>query len=652
MKALIDSPRRLTNLGLDLLLTLFLLGLALLIFSPRASQADSGEGSSARAEHSASANSTSANLIAFQGTPVVAVISATISGKEPTFTGQRHFRSGIRGDRTCRLFGETGARFYDEFFFVNNSSTSQTVSINFVSNCGANTYMAAYSPQFNPANICENYIAGPGQSASVDWDFTVCANSQFSIVVYGLEPGVLCEGYSYAVLGNGISFIGGTDQGSKNDSAGVKGGKDGKAAVASGQFPVSDVQVKKTKRKVRGTDVRFKRVLPEGITAPDRLLPEGGTPLVAMVMDSIDTSDRSFTGQRHFLSGVRGDANCRLNPPVATRFYDEYFFVNNSSTSQRIFVGMPPTCLVFMAAYSPQFNPNDICANFIASSGSSFPGNWEFTVCPNTIFSIVVYNVFPGVTCGSYSYKVFGNGITFLGTNTDVSITKTGPAGPVSRGSNITYIITATNNGPAPARDITISDTLPAGTTFVSLSLLTDPGTPLVCSTPPVGGTGTVTCSLGLLSVPGSPNIVSFSLTVNVTNQAPSTITNTATVTRPDVDPVPENNSSSVTTIITSPLGLCLQSDGGTEILFVNTTTGDYQFIDCRGVTIEGRGEITQRGCTLTLQHNAGDRRVSASINTCQRTGVASVQIFSLGRTFNITDRDTSNNTCACSPNN
>ncbi|HEX5733689.1 MAG TPA: DUF11 domain-containing protein [Blastocatellia bacterium] len=647
MKTFIDSPRGLTNLVLNLLFTLFLLGLALLMFSPRASQADSREGSSARAEHS-----TSSNLIALQGTPVVAVINGTINGKEPTFIGQRHFRSGIRGDRTCQLFGQLGARFYDEMFFVNNSSTTQTVSINFVSNCGANTYMAAYSPQFIPANICENYIAGPGQSASVDWDFTVCANSQFSIIVYGLEPGVLCEGYSYAVFGNGISFIGGTDQSSKNASPGVNGGKGGKAAVAVSQFSISDVQIKKRKRKVRGTDVRFKRVLPEGITSPDRLLPEGGTPLVGMVMDSIDRSDLSFAGQRHFLSGIRGDANCSLSPPVATRFYDEYFFFNNSSTSQRIFVGMPPTCPLFMAAYSPQFNPNDICANFIASSGSFIPGNWEFTVCPNSAFSIVVYNVFPNVLCGSYTYKVFGNGITFLGTNTDVSITKTGTAGPVSRGSNITYTITATNNGPAPARDITISDTLPAGTTFVSLSLLTDPGTPLVCSTPPVGGTGTVTCSLGLLSIPGSPNTVSLALVVNVTNQAPSTITNTATVTRPDVDPIPENNSSSVTTIITSPLGLCLQSDGGTEIFFVNTTTGDYQFVDCRGMTLAGRGEITQRGCTLTLQHNAGDRRVSASINTCQRTGVASVQIFSIGRTFNISDRDTSNNTCACSSGN
>jgi uncharacterized repeat protein (TIGR01451 family) len=643
MKALIDSPKRLTNLGLDLLLVLFLLGLGLLIFSPRESHADSPAASFERIEHS-----TSSNLVAFQGTPIAAIISGTINGKEPTFTGQRHFRSGIRGDRSCRLFGQVGARFYDEVFFVNNSSTTQTVTVSFVSGCGANTYMAAYSPQFNPNDICANYLAGPGQSASVDWDFTVCANSQFSIVVYGLEPGVLCEGYNYTVFGNGIAFIGGTTEpGSKTESAGVTGGK---GIVAASQFALSDVRIKKSKRKVRGTDIHFKRVLPEGITSPlDKVLPEGGTPLVAMVMESIDRGDRSFTGQRHFLSGIRGDGNCSLSPPVGTRFYDEYFFFNNSSTNQRISIGFPSDCSLFMAAYSPQFNPNDICANFIASSGSFIPGNWEFTVCPNTMFSIVVYNVFTNSLCGSYTYKVFGNGITFLGTNTDVSIVKTGPAGPVSRGSNITYTITATNNGPAPARDITISDTLPAGTTFVSLSLLSDPGTPVVCSTPPVGGTGTVTCSVGLLSIPGSPNTVSLALTVNVTNQAPSTITNTATVTRPDVDPNPENNSSSVTTIISSPFGICLQSDGGTEIFFINTTTGDYQLIDCQSLLLSGRGEITQRGCTLTLQHNTGDRRVSASLNTCQRTGIVSVQVFSIGRTFNITDRDTSNNTCTCS---
>ncbi|HJQ70332.1 MAG TPA: DUF11 domain-containing protein [Blastocatellia bacterium] len=649
MKAIIDSPRRLTNLGLDTLLTLFLLGLGLLIFWPTASQADSRDGSSARAERS-----TSSNLIPFQGTPVVAIINGSISGKDPTYIGQRHFRSGIRGERNCRLFGQVGERFYDEAFFVNNSSTTQTVTISFVSNCDANTYMAAYSPQFIPANICENYVAAPGQSASVDWDFTVCANSQFSIVVYGLEPGVLCESYSYTVFGNGISFIGSTGQGSKSETPGAKAGKEGdggKAIVAAGGFTVSDMRIKKTKRKVRGTDVRFKRILPDGITSPlDLLMPEGGTPLVAMVMDSIDRSDRSFAGQRHFFGGIRGDANCSLSPPVGTRFYDEYFFVNNSSTSQRISIGFPPGCNLFMAAYSPQFNPNDICANFIASSGSFIPGNWEFTVCANAVFSIVVYNPFVNNFCPSYTYKVFGNGITFLGTNTDVAILKTGPAGPVSRGSNIAYTITVTNNGPAPARDMTISDTLPAGTTFVSLSLLSDPGTPLVCSTPPVGGTGTVTCSLGLLSTPGSttPNSVSLSLVVNVTNQAPSTITNTATVTRPDIDPIPENNSSSVTTIIGEPFSLCLQADGGREVFFINTTTGDYLFRDCQGTTLTGRGEISGRGCSITLQHNTGDRRVSASVNTCQRTGIAAVQVFSIGRTFNITDRDTSN-TCACS---
>jgi photosystem II stability/assembly factor-like uncharacterized protein len=97
------------------------------------------------------------------------------------------------------------------------------------------------------------------------------------------------------------------------------------------------------------------------------------------------------------------------------------------------------------------------------------------------------------------------------------------------------------------------------------------------------------------------------------------------------------------------PFDVCLQDDSSGSMLRVNTTTGDYQFVICGGLTLSGTGAITRRGCLITLQQNGPDRRVLASIDTCAKRGSAAIQIFSAGATFTIIDRNTANDTCACS---
>lgn len=93
---------------------------------------------------------------------------------------------------------------------------------------------------------------------------------------------------------------------------------------------------------------------------------------------------------------------------------------------------------------------------------------------------------------------------------------------------------------------------------------------------------------------------------------------------------------------------ICLQDDSTGSLLQLNSTTGEYQFTNCSGLTFDGTGSITRKGNIITLQQSGPDRRVLARIDGGTTTGTASVQVFSLGTTFTITDRNRFNNTCSC----
>jgi 6-phosphogluconolactonase (cycloisomerase 2 family) len=97
-----------------------------------------------------------------------------------------------------------------------------------------------------------------------------------------------------------------------------------------------------------------------------------------------------------------------------------------------------------------------------------------------------------------------------------------------------------------------------------------------------------------------------------------------------------------------STFDVCLQDDSNGNLLQINSTTGDYQFTNCSGFTLSGTGSLMKKGSVITLQHYAADRRVLARIDSSVNKGTASVQVFSQGTTFTITDRNTANNTCAC----
>jgi len=108
---------------------------------------------------------------------------------------------------------------------------------------------------------------------------------------------------------------------------------------------------------------------------------------------------------------------------------------------------------------------------------------------------------------------------------------------------------------------------------------------------------------------------------------------------------------------------VCLQDDKTGNRLQFNSTSGDYIFcvfptvvagdpgrvnIPWYGITTPDTGSVGWSGCTITLQHNSTDGRVTAQLDKCTQAGSATVQPASSKITFTITDRDTRNNTCAC----
>ncbi|HKP12796.1 MAG TPA: hypothetical protein VJZ91_11815, partial [Blastocatellia bacterium] len=84
-------------------------------------------------------------------------------------------------------------------------------------------------------------------------------------------------------------------------------------------------------------------------------------------------------------------------------------------------------------------------------------------------------------------------------------------------------------------------------------------------------------------------------------------------------------------------LDSCVQDDSNGNLLQFNSSTGQYVFTNCGGVTLGGIGTIMRRGNVITLQHNAADRRVQAAIDLGTHRASATLQLLTNGKTFSIT---------------
>lgn len=121
--------------------------------------------------------------------------------------------------------------------------------------------------------------------------------------------------------------------------------------------------------------------------------------------------------------------------------------------------------------------------------------------------------------------------------STDLSITKTVSNSSPIFGSNVTFTITATNNGLSPASGVSVTDLLPSGYTFVS-------------ATP---STGSYISGTGIWTIGAMANAATATLTIVATVNTTGVYTNVATISGTENDPALSNNTASAMPVPVDP---------------------------------------------------------------------------------------------------
>jgi uncharacterized repeat protein (TIGR01451 family) len=200
---------------------------------------------------------------------------------------------------------------------------------------------------------------------------------------------------------------------------------------------------------------------------------------------------------------------------------------------------------------------------------------------------------------------------TVVAASADVQVTKTDSPDPVIINQNLTYTVTVRNNGPQAAQNVVLTDTLPAGPTFVS------------ATAPCTQAGGIVNCNLGTLAS-GAQTVI----TIVVQPLAAGSLTNLANASSTiTADPNPANNSDSETTTVSSiPFtatfsgpGTATVDSGGTVTVTVTITPnqpGITVTVAC-GPPLPPDTTCTSQPQTLTFP-NLNPQTVTITIQTTE----------------------------------
>lgn len=183
------------------------------------------------------------------------------------------------------------------------------------------------------------------------------------------------------------------------------------------------------------------------------------------------------------------------------------------------------------------------CSTIAMPASSTAPFTLVVNVSPALPAGNLTNQAFLDYSIGGRDATVSTSVTTQVTASADLSTGITDAPDPVTPGNNIVYTITVTNAGPSNAPSATLSDPLPAGTTFVSNTAPAG----WSCTAPAIGASGTLSCSNASFALGSAV----FTLTVKSgpTTPAGTIITNTATAST-SADSSPGNNSGTTTTTV------------------------------------------------------------------------------------------------------
>ncbi|MFN8454391.1 MAG: DUF11 domain-containing protein [Anaerolineae bacterium] len=170
----------------------------------------------------------------------------------------------------------------------------------------------------------------------------------------------------------------------------------------------------------------------------------------------------------------------------------------------------------------------------------------------------------------------------------DLKIAKVASSDPITAGTSLTYTLFVTNTGPSTATGVSITDTLPAGVSFVSAS---------GCS-----GTTIISCSIPTLTVGSS---VSRTIRVNVNSTTLGPLVNSATVTANEFDPT-FPNTAVLATAVSRQVNLSITKTDAPDPVAAGASL-------TYNLTVSNAGPSSANGVVVTDTLPSGVTLVSAS---------------------------------------
>jgi uncharacterized repeat protein (TIGR01451 family) len=185
----------------------------------------------------------------------------------------------------------------------------------------------------------------------------------------------------------------------------------------------------------------------------------------------------------------------------------------------------------FLAVQSTTLTTPNGSATFTLNANSSL-GDWR----------VILFDPFGGTVQAVTSFTV----IDAANPTADVSVSKGLISSSASSGHQLLYAITVTNAGPSDAAAVSLTDDVPANTTFHSFGQLDGPV--FNCTSPNEGETGTTTCTITTLMRGETAIFVATYVVDTVANG--TVISNTASVTSTTPDQNAENNSETASAVV------------------------------------------------------------------------------------------------------